>query len=195
MHTRGSTIKYTAVAALTVLALTGFSTGRHGSRHHGHGDSTGGGCSNSRQDHDSSTSTGRSATADDDYDYGYGDSYGTGGAGAPTDPTNRRPGYRSTPTASSATGGSGQADGTAKLVSCATTRDPYATVAVTNPNGRKGTFAVRVDFENSADLAFATRSATITVAAKDTATVRVKAPDDLVAAVDHCVVERRAEIR
>ncbi|MFJ6295155.1 hypothetical protein ACIQJX_17555 [Streptomyces griseoviridis] len=189
MHTRGSTIKYTAVAALTVLALTGFSTGRHGSRHHGHGDSAGGGCSNSRQDHDSSTSTGRSTTADDDY------GYGTGGAGAPTDPTNRRPGYRSTPTASSATGGSGQADGTAKLVSCATTRDPYTTVAVTNPNGRKGTFAVRVDFENSADLAFATRSATITVAAKDTATVRVKAPDDLVAAVDHCVVERRAESR
>ncbi|MFJ6897550.1 hypothetical protein [Streptomyces hokutonensis] len=54
MHTRGRRLRFTAVLALTVLTLTGFSTGRHhsSSRHRSGG---GGGCSSSSQDHDTST--------------------------------------------------------------------------------------------------------------------------------------------
>ncbi|MFJ9629092.1 hypothetical protein ACIRU8_15470 [Streptomyces sp. NPDC101175] len=56
MRTRGRRLRFTAVLALTVLTLTGFSTGRHhsGSRHRS-GGGGGGGCSSSSQDHDTST--------------------------------------------------------------------------------------------------------------------------------------------
>ncbi|MEV0177384.1 hypothetical protein AB0I00_40590 [Streptomyces sp. NPDC050803] len=72
MDLRGRKLKFTAVTALVVLALTGFSSGR------GHGGSSGdsdsgGGCSSSSQNHDSS-----SGSRDDDDDY---DAPGAGGAG------------------------------------------------------------------------------------------------------------------
>lgn len=55
MRSGGRKVKLTAVAALVVLSLTGFSTGRHKSD--GDSDGGGGGCSNSSQDHDSSSSS------------------------------------------------------------------------------------------------------------------------------------------
>jgi hypothetical protein len=55
MRSGGRKVKLTAVAALVVLTLTGFSTGRHKSD--GDSDGSGGGCSSSSQDHDSSTSS------------------------------------------------------------------------------------------------------------------------------------------
>ncbi|MFI8070190.1 hypothetical protein ACIF85_15575 [Streptomyces sp. NPDC086033] len=75
MHSRGRVLKFTAVMATVVLALTGFSSGHKSSgRHkssHSHRDSdSGGGCSSSSQDHDSytpprTTSTRRTSTLQD----------------------------------------------------------------------------------------------------------------------------------
>ncbi|WP_328872088.1 hypothetical protein OHT76_19310 [Streptomyces sp. NBC_00287] len=70
MDLRGRKLKFTAVTALVVLALTGFSSGRS-SGGSGDGDSNGG-CSSSSQNHDSSTSR-----DDDDDDSG---SSGSGSA-------------------------------------------------------------------------------------------------------------------
>ncbi|MFE9178569.1 LEA type 2 family protein [Streptomyces sp. NPDC007126] len=130
MTTRGRALRYTAISALVVLSLTGFSTGRHG---HGHGGDGGGGCSSSSQDHDSSSSTsgGGDAYKDDDDTYGSGyhdyddDTYGDG------------------------TGGGGDTDAmsaTLELISCATETEPYATVEVSNPNDSEYTFPVTVRF-------------------------------------------------
>ncbi|QUW91957.1 hypothetical protein [Streptomyces sp. V17-9] len=129
MTTRGRALRYTAISALVVLSLTGFSTGRHG---HGHGGDGGGGCSSSSQDHDSSSSTsgGGDAYKDDDtYGSGYhdydDDTYGDG------------------------TGGGGDThamSATLELISCATETEPYATVEVSNPNDSEYTFPVTVRF-------------------------------------------------
>lgn len=163
MQTRGRRLRFTAVLALTVLTLTGFSTGRHhsGSRHRSGGG--GGGCSSSSQDHDTSTST------------------------------NRRPNYRSTPaaTTSSGNGGSSLQDGTAKLVSCATAKKQYATVEVSNPNSRKATFSVDVTFKDAQDNEVDFNYADVKVPAKGTATVRVRVLGTSTP-IDHCEVDPRA---
>ncbi|MBC2907212.1 hypothetical protein [Streptomyces cupreus] len=78
MDLRGRKLKFTAVTALVVLALTGFSSGRGHGGGSGDGDS-GGGCSSSSQNHDSSTSR-----HDDDDDSG---SSGSGSAEATQDAT------------------------------------------------------------------------------------------------------------
>ncbi|MDT0438067.1 MULTISPECIES: hypothetical protein [Streptomyces] len=166
MQSRGSTIKFTAVVALTVLALSGFSTGRHTNRHH-HGG--GGGCSSSRQDHDTSTSRSNDG-------YGGGSSY------------DRRPGYRSTPTSSSSSGGRA-GDGRAELVRCATGREPVTTVRVTNSASRSGTFTVRVTFEDSAGLTLATGTGRTSVGARGSATARVTAPAGVAGRIERCVVD------
>ena len=106
MNSRGNTLKLTAVSALVVLTLTGFSTGRSSG---GSGDG-GGGCSSSSQNHDSSSSH---RDDDDDYDAGSG---GTGGSGGNASTSLR--------------------DATVELVTCASQKTPYATVEVTNPNAR-----------------------------------------------------------
>ncbi|MFG2520582.1 hypothetical protein [Streptomyces sp. NPDC048527] len=84
-------LKLTALAAVVVLALTGFSTG------HGHGgsgksrsrgsssSSSGGGCSSSKQNHGSSYN-GSHYNDNDDDDYYDDDSYGSSG-GSDTTPT------------------------------------------------------------------------------------------------------------
>ncbi|MEU1290985.1 hypothetical protein ABZ439_00905 [Streptomyces sp. NPDC005840] len=166
MQSRGSTIKFTAVVALTVLALSGFSTGRHTNRHHHSG---GGGCSSSRQDHDTSTSRSNDG-------YGGGSSY------------DRRPGYRSTPTSSSSSGGRA-GDGRAELVRCATGREPVTTVRVTNSASRSGTFTVRVTFEDSAGLTLATGTGRTSVGARGSATARVTAPAEVAGRIERCVVD------
>ncbi|MET8222353.1 hypothetical protein [Streptomyces sp. NPDC005301] len=204
MHSRGRTLKFTAVLAMVVLALTGFSTGRGhgGSRHSGGG---GGGCSSSSQNHDSSSSTSGGGSyssgsttsgsgGDDDYydSDDDDDAYGSGSTGSSsTGGYNRRPTHRST----SGSGSKGPKDGTARLVSCATERAPYATVEVTNPNSRKVTFRADVTFYDENDLPIpVTRGyGRVTVPANGKDTVRVEVGGSgLAASVDHCEVSRTA---
>jgi hypothetical protein len=184
------------VLVLVVLALTGFSTGRGRGGSHGHGGSGGGGCSSSSQDHDSSRSStsgggysGGSYDSDDDDHYG--NSGGSGGGGSSY---TRRPDYGSTPTSSSGSGSrKALQDGTAKLVSCATPARPYATVEVSNPNGREAAFSVSVTFEDAQGITVIDRYGDVTVPAKGTATVDVQVGGTgLVDSVDHCVVDRQA---
>ncbi|MEU4487545.1 hypothetical protein AB0H94_22120 [Streptomyces purpurascens] len=195
MQIRGRRLKFTAVLVLVVLALTGFSTGRGRGGSHGHGGgSGGGGCSSSSQDHDSS----RSSTSGGGYGGGSydsdDDSYGSSGSGGGSSYT-RRPNYGSTPT-SSAGSGSRKAlrDGTAKLVSCATPARPYATVEVSNPNGREADFSVSVTFEDAQGVTVIDRYGDVTVPANGKATVDVQVGGGtgLVDSVDHCEVDRQA---
>jgi hypothetical protein len=163
MHLRGRRLKFTAVLGFVVLSLTGF-TG-HGHGHHGIGKSHGsGGCSSSSQDHDSSTSH-RHTYYDDDDDYG---STGSGGSGV-----------SATPTASSLQ------DATTRLVSCATAKEPYAIVEVTNPNGTSGTFSVDVTFKDANGGDVDTRLDQVDVPAGGTVAVREYVSGSA-ARVDHC---------
>ncbi|MFD6324174.1 hypothetical protein ACFWOL_15190 [Streptomyces sp. NPDC058442] len=158
MQSRGNALKLTAVAALVVLTLTGFSTGRG----RGGGDG-GGGCSSSSQDHDSSRKSGGGSHRDhddDDYDdnnYGNGTDTGGSSGGSPS---------------------SSLRDATVELLSCASKKAPYATVRVTNPNTVDGVFSVVVDFEDRAGRAVASSAQQVAVAADDTATARVKVDGD-----------------
>ncbi|MFD0315674.1 hypothetical protein [Streptomyces flavalbus] len=171
MQIRGSALKLTAVSALVVLALTGFSTGRG---HRSGGDSDGGGCSSSSQNHDSS-SVGK-YDDDDDYDDGYGGGYDSDGSGS-----------------SGSDSGSGQSGttleaATVELVTCATPDQPYATVEVTNPNSTEGVFDVTVGFEDAAATEITTQHKVTRVPAYDTVTVQVDlgSGESRAADVDHC---------
>ncbi|MFD4877451.1 hypothetical protein ACFWOB_29370 [Streptomyces sp. NPDC058420] len=170
MHTRGRRLRFTAVLALTVLTLTGFSTGRHHS-HSRHG-SSGGGCSSSSQDHDTSTSSGGT----------------TGGS------THRsRPTYRSTPTATSSATARPLKDGTAVLKRCASLDDPYSTVEVRNPNGREALFTVKVAYKNSNGSTLADTTSQVSVPANGRSTLRMAAASTgILDRLDHCEVDPRA---
>ncbi|CAM5633041.1 hypothetical protein SALBM311S_12995 [Streptomyces alboniger] len=202
MHSRGRTLKFTAVLAMVVLALTGFSSGRHGRSHSSSGD--GGGCSSSSQNHGSSSSSSGGSSgsydSDDDSTYGSGtsgDSYGSstsGGSGSGSG-YNRRPAYRSTPTSSSTGSGTALKDGTAKLVSCATATTPYATVEITNPNKREAEFQAEVTFYDAQGTELLRNSSvTVTVPAKGRANTQVKLGERFLASVDHCQVDPEAEL-
>ncbi|MEV4786511.1 hypothetical protein AB0K53_13860 [Streptomyces tuirus] len=199
MQTRGRKVRFTAVLVLVVLALTGFSSGRGRGGGHGHGGG-GGGCSSSSQDHDSSSSSSSSGGA-----YGSGgssggsygsddDDYGSSGSSTGGGSYTRRPGYGSTPTSSSGSGSRKELeDGTARLVSCATSARPYATVEVSNPNGRKAGFSVSVTFEDAQGITVVSRYGDVTVPANGRATVDVRVGGSgLVASVDHCEADRQA---
>ncbi|KKD03369.1 hypothetical protein [Streptomyces sp. WM6386] len=173
MIARGRTLKFTAVIALVVLALSGFSTSSKS--RHGSGSRSGGGCSSSSQDHDSSSSTsgGGSGTYhdyddDDDYDDDYDDGYSGGSSG------------ESSP--------SGYEDGTARLISCATVADPYATIEVTNPNSTESTFDVHINFMEADDDSVNGTIEQVTVAANGTKTMRIEVTnaEESAAKVDHC---------
>ncbi|MFB8777001.1 hypothetical protein [Streptomyces broussonetiae] len=174
MQIRGSALKLTAVSALVVLTLTGFSTGRgHGSSG-GDGDSGGGGCSSSGQDHDSSSSVGKHDD-DDDYDY---DGGGSGGGDA--------------------SGGSAETAAlnaaTVELVGCATPEQPYATVEVTNPNTTDGVFTVSLTFEDATGTGIIAQHQAIDVPALDTVTVQIDlgSAEPEAADVDHCEADELA---
>lgn len=156
MHSRGRVLKFTAVMAIVVLALTGFSSGHKSSGRHksSHRDSdSGGGCSSSRQNHDSYT-----------------------------------------PRTSSTRSSSTLRDGTALVVSCATKATPYATVEVTNPNSRQATFEVEFAFADAAGKALSSQTKRVTVPARGTSNVQVKASPSLLAELDHCQVEPEADL-
>ncbi|CAM5539481.1 Secreted protein OS=Streptomyces tendae OX=1932 GN=GUR47_27060 PE=4 SV=1 [Streptomyces tendae] len=174
MTTRGRALRYTAISALVVLSLTGFSTGRHG---HGHGGDGGGGCSSSGQDHDSSSSTSGGGAYKDD------DTYGTGGSGHHD--------YDDDTYDDTGSGGSGGTAGveaaTLMLVTCATETQSWSTVEVTNPNPAEYTFPVTVLFKDADGTTLTEGSAEVTVPADGVTAVRV--PFDGSAAPDHCELD------
>ncbi|MFF7966522.1 hypothetical protein ACFZC3_14295 [Streptomyces sp. NPDC007903] len=104
-----------------------------------------------------------------------------------------RPRSRSTPT--SGARAHTLKDGTAELIECASTDDPYATVEVRNPNGRQGRFTVQVSFLDDHGLYLVDASEQVSVPARDKATVRVPVTDSgRVDEIAHCEVERRATV-
>ncbi|MEV3857488.1 hypothetical protein AB0J38_24550 [Streptomyces sp. NPDC050095] len=183
-------IRLTAVAVLLGLALTGFTTGRHG---RGHSSGGGGGCSSSSQNHDSSSGSSNSSTSggssgstyDDDDD----DSYTSSGGSGYT----RRPGYRSTPSSSATGSGSSTREGTARLITCADAKKRYATVEVSNPNGKSVRFDVHVSFVAADGSTVNALFHEVKVPAKGKVTTKVPVGgDDPDAVVDRCEVDPEA---
>lgn len=84
-------------------------------------------------------------------------------------------------------------DGTAVLVSCATRAKPYATVEVSNPNSRQATFSIDFAFDDAAGTALRSTEQQVTVSARGTSTVRVKASQADLAKLDHCRVAPEAD--
>ncbi|WP_428957639.1 hypothetical protein [Streptomyces sp. cg35] len=187
-------IKLTALAGIVVLALTGFSTGRGHGHSRGHS-SGGGGCSSSSQSHDSSshssTSGGTSGSTYDDDD----DVYGSGSSGSSSGGSSytRRPHYRSTPTSSATGSGRTLQDGTARLITCADAKTPYATVEIRNPNSRSVRFDVHVSFLDASGGTVNALFHEVKVVAKGKVTTKVPVGGDALAArVDHCDVDPEA---
>jgi len=184
MYIRGRWLRFTAVSAMAVLALTGFSSG-HGKGNSSRHSSDGGGCSSSSQDHDSSTSGGGgphgSSSSSDSYD----SVTSTGDSGGSSQPT---------PTAAHSSGTAQPLkDGTAVLVRCVSMEDPYATVEIRNPNGRDGLFTVKVNFKDKHGYTMIDTSDQVPVPAKDKTTFRVPvASSGRVDMIDHCEVDPRA---
>ncbi|MFJ9011772.1 hypothetical protein [Streptomyces canus] len=85
-------------------------------------------------------------------------------------------------------------DGTALVVSCATKAVPYATVEVSNPNSRQATFEVEFAFAEAAGKALSSQTKRVTVPARGTSNVQVKASPSLLAELDHCQVEPEADL-
>ncbi|MEU6336285.1 hypothetical protein ABZ839_17855 [Streptomyces cellulosae] len=171
MTSRGKTLKLTAVSALVVLALTGFSTGRGhgGSSGHHDGDSSGGGCSSSSQNHDSSSGSHRDYDDDDDYD----DEYGSGSGGSEASPS---------PDAATVT-----------LVDCASEQTPYATVEVTNDDTLDGTFSVTVVFKDAAGEELTRGTEEVLVPAGETTTAEVPVDDETsLPQIDECELDSYA---
>ncbi|MEV6667293.1 hypothetical protein ACIQUP_24425 [Streptomyces nigra] len=84
-------------------------------------------------------------------------------------------------------------DATAVLVSCASPQDPRATVKVSNPNTRDGSFAVKIGFLDASGFEMVKTRDPVWAAAGKTGTYRVRVTTAGV--VDHiarCVVEPRA---
>ncbi|MGW2518864.1 hypothetical protein ACWC09_17995 [Streptomyces sp. NPDC001617] len=77
----------------------------------------------------------------------------------------------------------------AVLVSCATVKQPYATVEVSNPNDTAGTFEVTVTFKDAKGGVVASQVDKVDVPASGTVTVHEQVGGGSVARVDHCEVE------
>ncbi|WP_225656016.1 hypothetical protein [Streptomyces pseudogriseolus] len=168
MTSRGKTLKLTAVSALVVLALTGFSTGRgHGGGSGSHDGGGGGGCSSSSQNHDSSSGGSHRDYYDDD-DYGdddYGSSGSSGGSEATASPD----------------------DATVTLVDCASEETPYATVEVANNSTTSGLFSVTVVFRDAAGEELVSRTEDIFVTEGQSTSARIEVDDPAsVPLIDEC---------
>lgn len=124
------------------------------------------------------------------------DSASPGSATTTTEPS--APGSGSTPASQPPASPSTEAakplkDGSAVLVSCPSPSDPRATVKVTNPNGRDGTFAVKMDFLYDQGSRMLKTRDPVWVPAKETTTYRVRVTTaGVVDSIDRCTVERRA---
>lgn len=99
-----------------------------------------------------------------------------------------------TPRSTSTRRSSALQDGTALVVSCATKAIPYATVEVTNPNSRQATFEVEFAFVDAAGKSLSSQTKQISVPARGTSNVQVKAGQSLLAELDHCQVEPEADL-
>ncbi|MDX3415457.1 hypothetical protein PV661_14505 [Streptomyces sp. MD20-1-1] len=178
MTSRGKTLKLTAVSALVVLTLTGFSTGRgHGGSSGHHDGDSGGGCSNSSQNHDSSSGGSHRDYDDDDYDDyddyddDYGSSGGPGGSEASMSPD----------------------AATVTLVECASEQTPYATVEVTNDDTVDGTFSVTVVFKDAAGEELTRGTEEVLVPAGETTTAEVPVDDETsLPQIDECELDSYA---
>jgi hypothetical protein len=119
-----------------------------------------------------------------------------GSATTTTEPS--APGSASTPASQPPASPSTEAakplkDGSAVLVSCPSPSDPRATVKVTNPNGRDGTFAVKMDFLYDQGSRMLKTRDPVWVPAKETTTYRVRVTTaGVVDSIDRCTVGRRA---
>ncbi|MGA5708388.1 hypothetical protein ACWDU0_19715 [Streptomyces cellulosae] len=176
MTSRGKTLKLTAVSALVVLTLTGFSTGRGhgGSSGHHDGDSGGGGCSSSSQNHDSSSGGSHRDYDDDDYD-DYDDDYGSSGGSGGSEAS-------MSPDAATVT-----------LVECASEQTPYATVEVTNDDTVDGTFSVTVVFKDAAGEELTRGTEEVLVPAGETTTAEVPVDDETsLPQIDECELDSYA---
>ncbi|WP_329343825.1 hypothetical protein OG866_44440 [Streptomyces sp. NBC_00663] len=79
------------------------------------------------------------------------------------------------------------------LTHCADTDDPYATVAVRNPNGRQGLFAVRISYKTANGFTMAETYDQVSVPAKSKAELRVAvASTGHVGEIARCEVNPRA---
>ncbi|MFD7811272.1 hypothetical protein ACPCIZ_30500 [Streptomyces cellulosae] len=172
MTSRGKTLKLTAVSALVVLTLTGFSTGRgHGGSSGHHDGDSGGGCSSSSQNHDSSSGGSHRDYDDDDYDDDYGSSGGPGGSEASMSPD----------------------AATVTLVECASEQTPYATVEVTNDDTVDGRFSVTVVFKDAAGEELTRGTEEVLVPAGETTTAEVPVDDETsLPQIDECELDSYA---
>ncbi|MDT0397227.1 hypothetical protein [Streptomyces edwardsiae] len=80
-------------------------------------------------------------------------------------------------------------DGTAVLVRCASTEDPYATVEIRNPNGRDAVLNLSVSFADANGFVLMTAGGQISVPAKDTWTYRVPAKSPHLDKIVQCDVD------
>lgn len=82
----------------------------------------------------------------------------------------------------------------AVLLKCATVKQPYATVEVSNPNGTAGTFEVTVTFLDARNAVVSTGVSQVRVPARGTvkAGVKVGGGSDRIALVKHCEVRDQA---
>ncbi|MCX4477596.1 hypothetical protein OOK44_14230 [Streptomyces cellulosae] len=178
MTSRGKTLKLTAVSALVVLTLTGFSTGRgHGGSSGHHDGDSGGGCSNSSQNHDSSSGGSHRDYDDDDYDDydDYDDDYGSSGGSGGSETS-------MSPEAATVT-----------LVECASEQTPYATVEVTNDDTVDGTFSVTVVFKDAAGEELTRGTEEVLVPAGETTTAEVPVDDETsLPQIDECELDSYA---
>ncbi|WP_028960679.1 hypothetical protein [Streptomyces sp. UNC401CLCol] len=175
MTSRGKTLKLTAVSALVVLTLTGFSTGRgHGGSSGHHDGDSGGGCSSSSQNHDSSSGGSHRDYDDDDYD-DYDDDYGSSGGPGGSEAS-------MSPDAATVT-----------LVECASEQTPYATVEVTNDDTVDGTFSVTVVFNDAAGEELTRGTEEVLVPAGETTTAEVPVDDETsLPQIDECELDSYA---
>ncbi|MFD4712325.1 hypothetical protein ACFWN5_22010 [Streptomyces sp. NPDC058430] len=188
-------LKLTALAAVVVLALTGFSTGRgHGSsksRGHSSSSSSGGGCSSSKQNHSGSSSSTTGGSSYDDDDDSYGSSSSSAGSSGYTSggsSYNRRP--TRTPSTSSTSGSGRSADITAKLLKCAGKNSPYATVELRNRGSRDGRYNLTLHFQDASDITVIDGSTSVTVPANGTKVAKVKpGGEGLLQSIDHCLLD------
>ncbi|WP_353947149.1 hypothetical protein ABII15_21965 [Streptomyces sp. HUAS MG91] len=182
--TRGRRIlKLTAVAAVVVFALTGFSRG-HGRHHSSHG--SGGGCSSSSQDHDSSSSSTSSGSSSGSLGKSDDSTYGSSSGSS----------YNSTSgtSGSSSTRRSDLRDGRARLVNCATEKRSYATVEVSNGNRSTGEFRVSVDFYDAQEQLLTFDSRDVEVPGNGKKTVAVPVSSRYLKDIDHCKVDPEATL-
>ncbi|MFI7396283.1 hypothetical protein [Streptomyces tendae] len=184
MYMRGRRLRFIAVAAMVVLALTGFSSG--GDRGNSSQDgSDGGGCSSSSQDHYGSTPRGSDPLGSSSTSSPNGE---PDDSGTSNDRSDDAP--QPTPTTSpSSSTAPPLKDGTAVLVHCASLEDPYGTVEISNPNGRDAVLNVKVSFADRNGAVLIDTGTQVSVPAKGKTTYRVPATSRYTDKIAQCKVD------